>query len=385
MSSPGPTDATRTGWHHLVKAIVAALGAVPAACTFGLAILAMGQSETAGTPDLALAMCQTSGPIRDLDPLQARNARVIVAATQLTVARSGGDQSAQAQAELIALMTADAESSLHNYANPKVPASEQLPNDGDPPTGGDHDSVGLFQQRDSWGPLSERMNPSESTRLFINRVIQVPSWQTQPPGVVAQLVQVSKFPDRYAQHEAQARTWLAQITGNPRSPTRRSASGLPPTMAGCGADGIPHANVGAIPPGTIPAGYVIPPTATNAEQVVVTFALAQLGKPYVFGADGPDTYDCSGLVMAAWALAGVQLPHYAPSQAELGTPVSSPELLLPGDLVFIPGADGTMQAPGHVGKYLGDGYIIEAPQTGDVVKIVPLTAFGPIAAMRHYG
>ena len=89
--------------------------------------------------------------------------------------------------------------------------------------------------------------------------------------------------------------------------------------------------------------------------------------------------------MAAWAPAGVQLPHYAPSQAGLGTPVSSPELLLPGDLVFIPGADGTMQAPGHVGMYLGQGDIIEAPQTGDVVKIVPLTAFGPVAAMRHYG
>ena len=89
--------------------------------------------------------------------------------------------------------------------------------------------------------------------------------------------------------------------------------------------------------------------------------------------------------MAAWALTGVQLPHYAPSQAELGTPVNSPEFLLPGDLVFVPGADGTMQAPGHVGMYLGDGYIIEAPQTGDVVKIVPLTAFGQVAAMRHYG
>ena len=89
--------------------------------------------------------------------------------------------------------------------------------------------------------------------------------------------------------------------------------------------------------------------------------------------------------MAAWALAGVQPPHYAQSQAQLGTPVSSPALLLPGDLVFIPGADGTRKPPGHVGTYLGDGYIIEAPQTGDVVKIVALTAFGPIAAMRHYG
>jgi cell wall-associated NlpC family hydrolase len=368
-----------------VKAIFAALGAIPATCTLGLAILAGGQSETADSPDIALAMCHTSGPVRDLDPVQAQNARVIVAATQLTVANSGGDQGTQTEAELIALMTADAESSLHNYANPKMPASEQLPNDGDPPTGGDHDSVGLFQQRDKWGPLSTRMNPAESTRLFIDRLMQVPSWQIQPPGVVAQLVQVSAFPNRYAQHETQARAWLGQILGTSALPSKSSASMPLATMTGCGADGIPHANVGHIPPGTLPASYAIPQTATDAERIAVTFALAQLGKPYVFGAAGPDTYDCSGLVMAAWALTGVQLPHYAPSQAELGTPVSSPEFLWPGDLVFIPGADGTMQAPGHVGMYIGDGYVIEAPQTGDVVKIVPLTAFGPIAALRHYG
>jgi cell wall-associated NlpC family hydrolase len=117
----------------------------------------------------------------------------------------------------------------------------------------------------------------------------------------------------------------------------------------------------------------------------VTFALAQLGKPYVFGAAGPEAYDCSGLTMQAWAAAGVVLPHYTITQAELGTPVADPSLLRPGDLVFIPGSDGTMRAPGHVGMYVGRGLIIEAPQTGDVVKLVPLSSFEPIAAMRHYG
>ena len=210
-----------------MKTIVAALGAIPAACTLGLAILAGGQSATANPPDIALAMCHTSGPVRDLDPVQAQNARVIVAATQLTVANSGGDQDTQARADLIALMTADAESSLHNYANPRVPASEQLPNDGDPMTGGDHDSVGLFQQRENWGPLSARMNPAESTRLFIDRLMQVPSWQIQPPGVVAQLVQVSAFPDRYAQHETQARAWLGQIAGTAALPQSHRRPGRP--------------------------------------------------------------------------------------------------------------------------------------------------------------
>lgn len=364
-----------------MKAVLVAVGALPAICALALAIVGGGGQR----PGVGLAMCQTSGPLRELASGQARNARLVVAATQSTVANANGDQGEQAQAELIALMTADAESSLHNYANPKVPASEQLPSDGNPPSGGDHDSVGLFQQRDSWGPLSDRMNPATATRLFINRLLQIPSWQTQPPGVVAQLVQISAFPDRYAQHEAQARAWLAQIVGKPTLADPPTSSGPPATMARCGADGIPRAKLAAVPAGAISRGYTIPPNATDAERVVVTFALAQLGKPYVFGAAGPETYDCSGLVMAAWGLAGVQLPHYSPSQAELGTSVDSPDLLHPGDLVFIPGDDGTMQAPGHVGMYLGDGYIIEAPQTGDVVKIVPLTVFGPIAAMRHYG
>jgi cell wall-associated NlpC family hydrolase len=367
-----------------VKAILAALGALPAACTLGLAILAGAQGEAVNSADTAVpAMCQTSGPVTGLDPVQARNARSIVAATQQTVAGSGADQAAQAQAELIALMTAASESNLRNYANPKVRASEQLPSDGDPSSGGDHDSVGLFQQRSNWGSLSDRMNPVTSTRLFVTRLVQIPGWQTSPTGVVAQMVQVSAYPDQYAEHEAEARAWLAQISGDSALPKQPFSPGLPMTMAGCGADGLARAMTGTIASGTIPPWYTIPPT-TDAQRTAVTFALAQLGKPYVFAAAGPDAYDCSGLTMAAWAVVGVQLPHYASAQALLGTPVVSPGFLQPGDLVFIPGADGTMQAPGHVGMYVGEGLIIEAPQTGDVVKLVSLATFGPIAAMRHY-
>jgi cell wall-associated NlpC family hydrolase len=89
--------------------------------------------------------------------------------------------------------------------------------------------------------------------------------------------------------------------------------------------------------------------------------------------------------MTAWAAAGVTLPHYAAAQWHEGTRVLDPLLLTPGDLIFIPGADGTLNPPnpGHVGMYIGAGYVIEAPQTGDVVKIVPLSGFGPIIGMRH--
>ena len=100
--------------------------------------------------------------------------------------------------------------------------------------------------------------------------------------------------------------------------------------------------------------------------IAVKFALAQLGKPYVWGAAGPDSYDCSGLTMAAWAAAGVQLSHYAPTQFTAGHHVNESDLA-PGDLVFFyPGIQ-------HVAMYIGKGMVVHAPQTGDVVRIVSLS------------
>jgi cell wall-associated NlpC family hydrolase len=340
----------------------------------GLAVLTGASSATDGIDAATVALCQTSGPVTGLDATQARNARTVVAATQQATVSASQSPAAQSRAELITLMTAATESTLHNYANPGVPASELLFNDGQPPSGGDHDSVGLFQQRASWGPLTARMNPAAAAQLFVTRLLAVPAWATIPPGVAAQTVQVSKYPGRYASTETSAQAWLRQIAGTVAAAT-------------CGGDGLQTRGAGTVRPGTVPAGYTIPATATDAERHAVTFALAQLGKPYIFGASGPDSYDCSGLTMAAWAAAGVQLPHYTVAQYQLGTPVAATSLLAPGDLIFIPGDDGSLIPPNpqHVGIYLGDGYVIEAPQTGDVVKIVPLAAFTPIIGMRHVG
>ena len=340
----------------------------------GLAVLTGAGGATGTTVATAAALCVTSGPVAGLDATQARNARTIVAATLQTVTASGQSPAAQARAELVALMTAETESTLHDYANPLVPASGLLPNDGMPSSGGDHDSVGLFQQRASWGPLSERMDPAASSRLFAAHLLALPGWQTLPPGVAAQTVQRSAFPDRYAVTEARARRWLEVIV--------TSAA-----WVRCGGDGLPAGSGLPIKPGALPPGYAIPADATDAERRAVTFALAQLGKPYVFGAAGPASYDCSGLTMAAWAAAGVVLPHYTVAQYAAGVPVATPSLLRPGDLIFIPGSDGSVVPPNpqHVGLYLGQGLVIEAPQTGDVVKVVPLAGFGPIIGLRHYG
>ena len=91
----------------------------------------------------------------------------------------------------------------------------------------------------------------------------------------------------------------------------------------------------------------------------------QLGKPYVYGSDGPDAFDCSGLVEYAYSSVGIKLPRVLALQAEVGCPVSKEELRF-GDIVFFSG-DGVRLT--HEGIYIGDGYVIHAPKTGDVVKI----------------
>jgi cell wall-associated NlpC family hydrolase len=107
----------------------------------------------------------------------------------------------------------------------------------------------------------------------------------------------------------------------------------------------------------------------------VNYALAQVGDPYVYGGAGPDAFDCSGLTMAAWAAAGVALPHSASMQASAGTPVSISSLM-PGDLVFY------YSPISHVGIYIGNGQIVHAPYPGLSVQVVPVTSMPVALAVR---
>jgi peptidoglycan DL-endopeptidase CwlO len=100
---------------------------------------------------------------------------------------------------------------------------------------------------------------------------------------------------------------------------------------------------------------------------VVGIAMQYLGTPYVYGGASPGGFDCSGLVMYAFAQIGVSLPHNAAAQYGYGVPVSRDQLQA-GDLVFFNGL-------GHVGIYVGGGSFIHAPHTGDVVKISSLSGW----------
>lgn len=104
--------------------------------------------------------------------------------------------------------------------------------------------------------------------------------------------------------------------------------------------------------------------AFGRAETVLKFACAQLGKSYVFGAAGPDHYDCSGLTMVAFAKVGIHLHHWVPDQYSASRRVSKADLQ-PGDMVFF-------ENLGHVGIYLGNGKFIQAPHTGDVVKVSSL-------------
>jgi peptidoglycan DL-endopeptidase CwlO len=115
---------------------------------------------------------------------------------------------------------------------------------------------------------------------------------------------------------------------------------------------------------TGPTGsFIAPPGIAGAAMQI---ALDQRGKAYQFGGAGPNVFDCSGLVMYAYAQAGMPgLPHSAAAQQGLGVSVSRADLR-PGDLVFFG------SPAGHVGIYVGNGMMVNAPQTGEVVRVEPL-------------
>jgi cell wall-associated NlpC family hydrolase len=127
-------------------------------------------------------------------------------------------------------------------------------------------------------------------------------------------------------------------------------------------------------PALAPSGPIV--AGSQAAQVAVNTALAQRGKPYVWAADGPGSFDCSGLVDYAYGAAGVGLPHSALMQSHLGRAVSRSQLQ-PGDLVFF------YSPVSHVGIYIGNGQMVHAPTTGDVVKISNIDVMGYFAGARR--
>lgn len=119
----------------------------------------------------------------------------------------------------------------------------------------------------------------------------------------------------------------------------------------------------------------LPPAPNARAQIAVNFAKAQIGKPYVYGAAGPRSFDCSGLTMAAWAAAGVSMSHGSSDQA-YEFPAVSEKDIQPGDLIIY---YGSMH---HVGIYVGAGQVIHAPYSGTVVQYAPLHSMPVVRIVR---
>jgi len=116
----------------------------------------------------------------------------------------------------------------------------------------------------------------------------------------------------------------------------------------------------------------VPNAGAGAAKQAIAFAMSQLGDPYVYGGTGPDSWDCSGLMMKAYAAAGVSIPRVVGPQIAAGRSVSAAELQ-PGDLVAYPSMS-------HIGMYLGGGKVIHAPRPGKSVEITSLSSgFGVYA------
>jgi LysM repeat protein len=147
------------------------------------------------------------------------------------------------------------------------------------------------------------------------------------------------------------------------------------------ANPAPATTSSSTPDTSVPSVAGAPtPTVSAALQPMINFAFAQQGKAYKFNTAGPDTYDCSGLVMAAFAEIGISLPHRAAMQATFGATVD-PSAIQAGDLVFLESSPGSGLID-HVGIAISATQWIHAPRTGDVVRI-GMIPNGRVAAVRR--
>ncbi|QHC21442.1 C40 family peptidase [Streptomyces sp. GS7] len=306
-----------------------------------------------------------SVPGLDVPAEQVPNAKAIQA--------TGVAMHIPARGQIVALATALQESGLRNL------------------TYGDRDSLGLFQQRPSqgWGTANEILDPVHASTKFYEALEKVSGWQSLSLTQAAQAVQGSGFPEAYAKWEPLATALQKAIEpllskaggASPSpSPSGSGSTGSPPpsTAGGCtsGGDGT---DFGTIPPGAVPTGYKIPADASPKVQTAIRWALGQLDTPYQWGGNctgshGSDPMgrcDCSSLMQQSYKAAGVTLTRTTYTQVKEGKPVSV-DALQPGDLVF---TEGTAEVPEHVGMFIDQGLIINAPHTGDVVRIATLASW----------
>ncbi|MFI9413381.1 MULTISPECIES: C40 family peptidase [Nocardia] len=156
------------------------------------------------------------------------------------------------------------------------------------------------------------------------------------------------------------------------------ASAQPVTLPGVGTFDVPNeipvppALPGLELPGPAPLPFAAP---KSSGEIALDAAMSKVGSPYVYGAAGPNSFDCSGLVQWSYRQAGVELPRTSGAQLSAGSPVSLNDLQ-PGDLVSFYGGS-------HSGLYAGDGNVVHASTSGQPVKVAPISSM-PVAGARRF-
>jgi cell wall-associated NlpC family hydrolase len=324
MTMPGPLRTTA----GRVTALAIVLAIAVAGALIMLPVLMMMNATTlggtsSGSTTSCLPTASAGGRSLTLDDEQRQNAAVIVSTgRKLEVPNRG---------LVVALATALQESTLRNLST------------------GHLDSVGLFQQRNAWGSFGERTTPEISAALFYTGgragqpgLLDIKGWQTMPITAAAQAVQRSAFPFAYAKWEPLATSLVRSVVGD-----------IEIGCADAASVGLPSGDVGNF----------------------LRVALAQQGDPYVWGATGPDAFDCSGLIVYSWRQAGYQLKvRTADQMYRLSAQVRAGEEK-PGDLLF--GSFGTrVPGAGHVMIVVRPGLAVEAPSAGKNVRLSRYEADG---------
>jgi cell wall-associated NlpC family hydrolase len=182
---------------------------------------------------------------------------------------------------------------------------------------------------------------------------------------------ISETRDKVEQANAEAEQLLSQVNGEIATliaeEKARQQAALEAALRDLANSGSSQGNGASRVPSSFVGGDQIPnlPAPSPRAAAAIAYAEAQLGKPYQYAATGPNTFDCSGLTMMAWAQAGVSMPHYSAAQGAMFPRVPDDQLS-PGDLViYYPDEH-------HVAIYVGGGMTIAATQTGDFVKLQPV-------------
>lgn len=210
---------------------------------------------------------------------------------------------------------------------------------------------------------------AEEARLAQERAAEEAQAQQEAAAAAAAAAEARATATAQAQAQAQQKAALVAQLASERAASAAASADAAATTVPAATTTVPATSANPSGGGTTTEV----PGVSSAASAAVAAAEGRVGNPYVWGAAGPGAFDCSGLVMWAYAQAGVYLPHYSGAQYDdtIHIPMSDLE---PGDLVF-PADPGE-----HVAIYIGNGEIVQAPYTGANVQIVPLTGFFVLAS-----